>query len=672
MDETSHASPSREWSRQRTAGIVLVLFFFGGLAFTSFLKIHNNDIFWHLSTGREILKRQQISWPNDFDSTTDGRVNQNVNWLFQVFAYPFAALDSENFTYLILLRILFLAAVYGLLWRLGRRFGLDPPFIACLLILSFLAGSFRLYMRTFLVTYLMIALFIGLLDSDARREKGDRRLLWLLPLLMVVWTNVHAICVIGLAVIGLAWTALLIRAVVQKEGFGRVKQMTLVGVLTFAATFVSPHPGKNYERIWLAMVEYPKTILVREEVRPAFFAHIEFYVLLFAGLALIPLALRRRRWFEVLLFATFGFFAVRNIRFVGAFSIGAMPLFFSALTEAPLRQAMKKAGRSWLAFLLAVTAMLAGFSTLHDKGPAWGQGVDCAKLPCGALDFIEDRALGLKMYNPLGFGGYIIWRGYPQIKPFWDGRFEAQKHLFFHLPREGFPTFLAENGFHLALMRNGRTGAQAQRMDIEEQILADAAWKLVYFDRNALLLAYPSQQTDKLSRFAYRILKPWEPGLGLPSHPMIYDLEQAIKEAERALHQRPNDPFCLWVSATLLRKIGQLNAARDRSVRCLEVAPGNPACLSMMGMIDLSEDLPGPAIGHLSRAVTAGAGDAPTRINLGVAYLKVGDLRRARKTLLRALRIDPENPTAHFNLALVYEAMGQADQAARHRSLAGP
>ena len=43
----------------------------------------------------------------------------------------------------------------------------------------------------------------------------------------------------------------------------------------------------------------------------------------------------------------------------------------------------------------------------------------------------------------LGFGAYFLWRDNPSIKPFWDGRFDAHKHLFYGLPRDGFSKYIA-------------------------------------------------------------------------------------------------------------------------------------------------------------------------------------------------------------------------------------
>lgn len=53
-------------------------------------------------------------------------------------------------------------------------------------------------------------------------------------------------------------------------------------------------------------------------------------------------------------------------------------------------------------------------------------------------------------------------------------------------------------------------------------------------------------------------------------------------------------------------------------------------------------------------------------LNLGVAYLRRGDLEAAVGKLQKAVDIDDRNTQAHVTLALAYEQIGQAEEAGRH------
>lgn len=52
--------------------------------------------------------------------------------------------------------------------------------------------------------------------------------------------------------------------------------------------------------------------------------------------------------------------------------------------------------------------------------------------------------------------------------------------------------------------------------------------------------------------------------------------------------------------------------------------------------------------------------------NLGVCALEEGRFGEAEKRLQEALSLDSENPLPHFNLAIVYQAIGRPDEARRH------
>jgi tetratricopeptide (TPR) repeat protein len=55
-------------------------------------------------------------------------------------------------------------------------------------------------------------------------------------------------------------------------------------------------------------------------------------------------------------------------------------------------------------------------------------------------------------------------------------------------------------------------------------------------------------------------------------------------------------------------------------------------------------------------------------INLGVLYSRHGRYRHAEASYLRALDVDDDEPSALTNLALVYEALGEAELAAEYRN----
>jgi len=61
-----------------------------------------------------------------------------------------------------------------------------------------------------------------------------------------------------------------------------------------------------------------------------------------------------------------------------------------------------------------------------------------------------------------------------------------------------------------------------------------------------------------------------------------------------------------------------------------------------------------------------GPPDLTTLINTAVLSAQAGDFQHAEDRLLRALRLEPDQPEAHLNLAEVYAGRGRFEQAVAH------
>jgi tetratricopeptide (TPR) repeat protein len=106
--------------------------------------------------------------------------------------------------------------------------------------------------------------------------------------------------------------------------------------------------------------------------------------------------------------------------------------------------------------------------------------------------------------------------------------------------------------------------------------------------------------------------------------------------------------------ARALAATGRLDAALNEFREALRISPDNPNVLFEIGNLCLKMDRTADAVAAYTKLLDGGNEKAEVDSNLGVALAKSGHFDRALPLLTRSLELDPENPTAHLNIALVY------------------
>lgn len=146
------------------------------------------------------------------------------------------------------------------------------------------------------------------------------------------------------------------------------------------------------------------------------------------------------------------------------------------------------------------------------------------------------------------------------------------------------------------------------------------------------------------------------------------DLEKKDKDAEalvivqRAAALAPNDEKVLVMMGNIHLKMGQ----RDKAFAAFRTAVKNsemPMTRVVVAQLVLGADEPALAVEFLEPVrgseLHDSKGKTDARVNLGIAYLRLGRLEEARDTLLRALQLDEKRVETHVNLALCYERLRQ-------------
>ncbi len=396
------AKRSPSWLIPALAALTALLLI--GLFSTEFA---DTDAWWHLKTGEYVVQQHRLPYPDPFAYTTSiakpsyageaetQRFNLTHEWLAQAAMYGVEAAGGLGMV--VLWKALLLAAACGLAGFVARlRTGSWLWCIATALAAASVAVYFA-HDRPSILSYLFSVAFIAIFE--------DRRRLWLLPVLSLIWANCHGGFFLGWIVCGAyAADALLRRAPDTKR------------VLAFSAAAVLVSGlNPNGFRVVTTLASYrssPMTATLMEWSRPGLWGQpYSFFLLLYGAAAMLAISWRRVKISDWLLFLAFGaasMAAFRNLPLAGLLAPILIATYFPwKRSLSPILQYAAVAG---LAVALGWGVSIGAFFQL--RAAEW-------RFPAGAAGFVHDHAAGARLFNTYEDGGYLIWRGLPV---FIDGR----------------------------------------------------------------------------------------------------------------------------------------------------------------------------------------------------------------------------------------------------------
>jgi hypothetical protein len=404
------------------------------------------DFWWYLASGERILATGTVPTTDPFSYTAEGRPWINHMWGTQVL---FTLLwEHGGRLALIGLKTVIVVATFAMILVTMRARGVHSLLAAAVSLLAAWAGAGFWHARPQTFTYLFVAVLVWILRPGWEHR---RITLALVPALVLVWVNLHAgfmmagvlIAVIGL---GTALPLLLDRAR-RRAGWRVVGLTALLGLGAAMASLANPF-GIRAILFPLEVVKSVPFMSSTIEWFPPNFHHRDFRPLELMLLLLFPaFAWGRDRLSVVdvgliLVFAHLGLTSVRHVPLFaivaaapladalqGAFTAGRrvdwahlrdgvrrrLPSIGSALTapSAPLA-----AG----ALLLVVT--VSAYWAAMAQGPANPLREDLAesRYPEQTMTFIREHRLPPPLFSVYAWGGYELWRLYPEYRMFMDGR----------------------------------------------------------------------------------------------------------------------------------------------------------------------------------------------------------------------------------------------------------
>src|SRR5215470_11137409 len=199
----------------------------------------DGDTGWHVITGQNILKTLAVPRADPYSYTMNGAPWVAHEWLADViFALIHRVMGLNG---LVLLSAAILVLTFLILYsRILRQTG-EALTAAIFTVLAALASMLHWLARPHIFSLALTLVFVIILDLYLRE---GRNRLWLLPLLMVFWVNLHAGYILGLMLAFLYAGANVVTSVTAAREGGEpsrpVKPLLIAAAATLIATFANP------------------------------------------------------------------------------------------------------------------------------------------------------------------------------------------------------------------------------------------------------------------------------------------------------------------------------------------------------------------------------------------------------------------------------------------------
>lgn len=431
-------------NQYKSVWLIPLILIISMVAMLSLRKLSDPDIGSHLKAGQWIIQHKAFPQKDTFTYTVNSHDYIDMNWIFQVFVYSIYSVTGYNG-----LSILVMMSLLGLLFLflfMHRQKKIPVGLTAFVLLIGFLVLEMRISLRPEIFTFLFLVSYIIILEEY---YYNHRKILFLLPLIMLIWCNMHGLFILGFVLIG-AWSFSLI---IRDRKID--KPLILWTLLSIAACFLNPYFVKG--------IAFPLELFTRFDAGNIFHSHIKelksFYsldkfflkdvlFLIFMALVFISCIFtwRRRRFHELILVLVFAYLALVSVRNIALFAIIGMPVLSIALNDlvhflkgknyTGLMIRLKKPARiSGLILMIVIPLGLmarictGAFYADNHEYTKFGVGTDTRQCPEKAASFMIQNRLTGRIINGISLGGWLSWRLAQPV--FIDGRLEVMKEDFY-------------------------------------------------------------------------------------------------------------------------------------------------------------------------------------------------------------------------------------------------
>ncbi len=469
------------------------------LAYIARLSDVTHDAFHEMALVRVFAETGTFPIGDVFAFTPTVHPAVHHEWGTGLVLYWCAGISPLGMDGMAILRILLVFAISVALYRVARNGGAHPLLICvCAPVLFPLLWVGFATLRAQIFTLLFMLLQILMQQSDWQGRKA-----WVVAwsMLVVVWLNMHAGFVVGVAMmflhvlehwlkeIGDNWT----RERLRNAYFKLWHHFLLPPILAIGLQ-LNPW-GVLYGPYLLRAITMERPTML--EWQPLWMTHDSTTSLIAFTLSILALGYvaKNRRWSRLrgwLFCCVAAYMALKHLRHGSIYALVWMaympgwltPTAFGRAAIATLINSRTMAIRG--ATLSAITCI--GFIVWH---PIWKATIpstdpDGAMVyPTGAVQFLKNSSFSGNVMTPFACGAYVSWMCYPEVRISMDGRYEVAyredvlpKHNQFYNAEPGWQAALDEFSADLVLVQAN----SPVRKSLGKSGSNTEGWRVVYED----------------------------------------------------------------------------------------------------------------------------------------------------------------------------------------------
>ncbi len=538
----------------------------------------DDDVFWHLATGRWIIEHNSIPSEDVFGHPFPHQEWIPIAWAWDAFTY-FLYSTTHSYVALQLLPALVWLCIFSLLAIMMMRKNVSLPIMLITLLLALLTSLGRMRPRPLIISLLGVVL-IWFIYTSFRDNKSSLKFLYAFPFIFLVWSNMHMGVLMGFAMFFViiltehTYCFLYKRSSSQKSypfsalDTSTLKKLWLILFVCIAAAFINPYG--YYTFLYVYGHTNMNMLQLIQEWQPPFSSVISesgvlwgYKAMLLLGILCVFYSFRSRTPYPLVLYVLFSVYSLRAIRFIADFAImtalgTSLGLQF-LVDRSPA--AFRKALQGTMATLLLIAFMVVTVMNIPNENfyrdrlnyyNHFGFGIDQNMFSLPMIEFLNNNQISGKIFNQMEIGGLLLWER-PNEKNFNDSRILndsiTKEYDSILRMRQGFEQKLEQYGIDYIVLHPLdllESPAVMQMSLISYCSTHRETWKLVYWDDHSMIYIKDVQKFKPvIDKYEYRVLHPYLVALDKNNLDSLYAaLPTAFNnELQRKLTEEPKGFF---------------------------------------------------------------------------------------------------------------------------------